>query len=908
MEHFCELTSTDAIMQAVIVASANQASDQFVTAGVHYGGDSLLWVVSKRLETLISTTARPSEGSVTGLPDTLDQGQTAVVTATLATVSPSADLSFSIFNPLGFDDVFDIGKPEIEIGSSFGCSETELWKPLMQRSLSGQSVGYVEYNLPSAINTDAARDVSKTENKIQLKFPLTAMKGVDTPGQYVFSVALNVGVDDVISVTQDIIITETLHSPTVGSGEISLGQPKLLGKAYAGGTAAFQIDVTVPAGKSFELKTSGSISNAQIEPRGLSIISTGVCSGFLKEAIFDNSLESNFGIITNADSSASTIELMVIMDLTDAATGTISEAINIDGVSASLTGTISEAPAEVGDLVGTAAGLGLVFNSDLNATAIMPGFAVGLRSEVILPASVLSRPLTFEAYQESEQVEHIRLCRIEVERVGGGHPCTLPFRDPSYAETHTTLYKSVDTMKYMDSVTANAGNTCPVDVPNDPRINASLVFSFYYEIPLSDSSSVSSETKFVLGGGLYVDKTALWTTHREVKRVPLNTFSGMEAWDVTQTLIQPYMTARIINEGKVWRHGILAIRFVIKINKFTRGKINFALTPQPATAANSSKTSKICSLKVVRIGKNFGCAKSPEEYTRSHVWSDGGSARSTTYFEIENIMNYGDTDLQSNMYADDDSIELLAFIKTIPPNQPPIEVRATLNGQEKTILYDNFESYPSEYYATDIDFEIISIQSDETLTSAPLHAAKTIAMEVTHPKDQLSFLNIRFFSEDADFAEKITMCSLQVTKVGKNLPCLAEDSLKLYPKNKPMWHSIYTDKVAPKSRITDNGMEIFVDVCHFDYSRDPQENKFQVEFTFKPTKKAKDGDIINIVGAIRGTFSSDFVSKTQSITLSHSVSPSNFLISNSSFPEVMENTTFATPEYDDGESYGINNV
>ena len=884
-------------MQAVIVASANQASDQFVTAGVHYGDDSLLWVVSKRLETLITTSGRPSEGSVTGLPDTLARGQAAVVTATLATVNPSADISFSIFNPLGFDDVFDIGKPEIEIGSSFGCSETKLWKPLMRRSLSGKSVGYMEYNLPSAINTDASRNVSKTENKIQLKFSLTALKGVDTPGQYVFSVALSVGIDDVISVTQDIIITESVHSPTVGSGEISLlGQPELLGKAYAGGTAAFQIYVTVPAGKSFELKTSGSVSNGQIKPRGLSIISPGVCSGFLKEAIFDNSLESNFGIITNADSSASVIELMVVMELTDAATGSISEAINIDGVSASMTGPISAAPAEVGDLVGTATGLGLVIDVNLDASTIMPGFAVGLRSEVILPASVLSRPLTLEAYQESEQVEHIRLCRIEVERVGGGHPCTLPFRDPSFAETHTTLYKSVDTMKYMDSVTANVGNTCPVGVPSDPRVNASLVFSFYYEIPLTDSSSVSSGTKFVLGGGLYADNTALWTTHTEVTKLDPTTYSGMAAWDDSQSLIQPYMTARIMNEGKlgIMNHGILAIRFVIKINKFTRGKISFALTSQ------DSSRRKICALKVLKIGKNFGCTKSPEEHTRSHVWSDDGLASSTTFFEMENIMNYGDTDLQSNMYADDDSIELVAFIKNIPtfPPLPPIEISATLNGQQKTISYDNFHNfYSNDIYATDINFEIITIHSDEALASAPLHGAKTIAMEVTHPEDQLSFLNIRFFSDDADFAEKITMCSLQVTKVGKNLPCLSQSKRNIFT-SATNWHSEYTDKVAPKSQIIENGngMEIFVDICHFHYSRDPEENKFRVEFTFKPTKKAKDGDIMNIVGGIRGTFSEDFVSKTQSITLSDSVPPSNFLISKSSFPKVMENTTLATHE------------
>ncbi len=890
----------------MIVDSNNQDSDQYVNAGVHYGG-ALLWVVTKKLETLISNTAHPSEGEVTGLPDSLDQGQSAVVTATIATVQPSADISFSIFNPLGFDDIFDIGKPEIEIGSSFGCSETKLWKPEMRKSLSGNSVGYVDYNLPSAINTDSARDVNKVENKIQIKFSLTAMKGVDIPGQYVFSVALKVGIDDVITVTQDIIITESVHSPTVGSGEISLGQPKLLGKAYAGGTAAFQIDVTVPAGKSFELKTSGSVTNGQIEPSGLAILSTGVCSGFLQQAIFDNSLASNFGIVTNADSSPSIIEVMVVMTLTDAATGQISEAITIDGVSATMTGTISPAPAEVEGIVGTATGLGIIEDEDerqgTNKT-IMPGYAVGIRSEVNLPASVLNRPLTLGAFQESEQVDYIRLCRVEVEHVGLGHPCTIPFKDPSFAETHTTLSKSVDTMKYEDTVSLSAGNSCPVGVPNDPKVNASLVFSFYYDIPIEDKGSVDDWTDFVLGGGLYVDKTALWTTNTKVYKIAPTTFTGMEAWDDSQTLIQPYMTARIINKNAA--QAGLAIRFVIKINKFTRGNISFALKAQPDEDDIDAKTSVICSLRVVRIGKNFGCTKSPEEYTRSHVWSKDGHAGETTYLEVGNIMNYGAKDLQSNMYADDDSIELLAFFRKLGSPSTPIEISATLNGQQKTISYLNDQALvgptpgaTTGHYPEAVNFELITIKADETLSRAPLHAAKTIVMEVTYP-EKWNILRIWFRSNDADFTEKITMCSLQVTKVGKNLPCLsyAQHLMAIQPKYK------YTDKVAPESYITLdwdgwNGMAMDIDICHFEYSRDPEENKFQVEFTFKPTKKAKDGDIINIVGEVKTTFGAKTTSKTQSITLSNSVLPSNILISKSIFPKVMENTTAATLEYDD---------
>ena len=650
-------------------------------------------------------------------------------------------------------------------------------------------------------------------------------------------------------------------------------------------TTLIQVGVTVPAGKSFELITSGSVSNEQIKPSGLAIISPGVCAGFLKEALFNNSLESNFGIVTNADSSASTIELMVVFELSETATGQISEAIIIDGVSAAMTGDISAAPAEVGAVVGTGTGLGVVLVN--NKTTIMPGFAVGVRSEVVLSASVLNKPLTLEVFQESQQPDHIRLCRIEVEQVGLGHPCTIPFKDPSFAETHVTFSKSVDTMEDADMVTVNAGHTCPIGVPNNPKVNASLVFSFYYEIPLEDSESVRVGTSFVLAGGLFVDQTALWTTHTAVEKIEPKAYvrngdgdGEIEAWDDSQTLTRPYLSARIINE-KVSIFGIVAVRFVIKLNKFTRGKIYFNLQTNIAPAAAAT-----CSLKVVRIGKNFGCAKSPEEYTRENVRSGFGKSGYPTVLEIENLMNYGPRDLQSNMYADNDSIDLMAFFRIIKdPGDNPIQINAVLNGQERVVEFPNIEPTPMTYNQ-DFDVDIIPVQADETLASAPLHAAKTIAMEVTIPQ-LWNFYNVRFYSDDTDFDEKITMCSMQVTKVGKNLPCLS--TWVNYDKN------YYTNKVEPISRITENGkrMEMKVEVCHFDYSRDPEENKFQVEFTFKPTMKANEGDVINIVAEIESVFAPIKKSKTQSITLSNSVSPSNFIISKSIFPRVMENTTLA---------------
>ena len=794
------------------------------------------------------------------------KGQTAVVSAEIKTVNPFGDISFMIFNPLGYDDVFNIGKPEFSYGASFGCSDTTKWEPIMHRSLSGKSVGYVNYDLPYAVNIDMDRDISNLDNKISIKFPLTAMEGY-TEGQYVFTVAMKVGIDDIITVTQDIIVTETVHEPAVGSGEISLGTPALLGTAYAGGTAAFGIQITVPAGKSFELKISGSLSNADIKPSGFAIISPGVCSGFLQEAIFENSLDSTFGTITNADSSDSVVEFMVVLELTDSASGSISETITIDGVSATLNGGITAAPAEVGDLTGTGTVLG--------PSTIMSGFAAGIRSEVVIPASFLNQPLTFQAYPEHTSSYNIRLCKVEVEHVGLGHPCTVPFEDKSFAETHATFYKSVET-KYDDSVTIDLGKTCPISVADNTKVNSSLVFSFYFEIPLD--WTVSAGEDVVFNGGLYVDDTALWTTLYETKTEKNSEFSEILAWDPSQTLVEPYVTARIINDEDVHVSGMLGIRFVIKLNKFTTGKIHFEV--------NVENGGKLCSLKVKRVGKNLGCIKSPEELSRNHIFSDGSRTDKASVFQLETIMNYGNTDLQSNMYADDNSIEILAFIRTFVSTSDSIDVEATLNGEKKDISIPL--SRPKLSPTEDFDFEFMTLQGDKIdEISVPLFEAKTIVMEVTVPKHQKEALYILLYSLDEDISEKITFCGLHVTKVGKNLPCLSN-----FETNTPENKQFYTDKFAPKANFGKMSMYMYIDVCHIDYSSDPQDDMFHVEVTFRPTKEAQDGDIVNLRGLIK-----NYPDETKeafqkiSITLSKQISPSNVLLSNISFPQVKENTT-----------------
>ena len=84
-----------------------------------------------------------SVAAVTGVPDSLDQGESAVVTASVSTNNPFGDITFSVFNPLGYDEVFNIGPPQLTYGDSYLLNDVAKWTPKLLRSYSGQGIGRV---------------------------------------------------------------------------------------------------------------------------------------------------------------------------------------------------------------------------------------------------------------------------------------------------------------------------------------------------------------------------------------------------------------------------------------------------------------------------------------------------------------------------------------------------------------------------------------------------------------------------------------------------------------------------------------------------------------------------------------------------------------------------------------------
>ena len=85
---------------------------------------------------------------------------------------------------------------------------------------------------------------------------------------------------------------------------------------------------------------------------------------------------------------------------------------------------------------------------------------------------------------------------------------------------------------------------------------------------------------------------------------------------------------------------------------------------------NSAVQLDICKVKIAHIGKNLACTEKPEgntdedlKYEFKYYYSSNYEVNYQVDLDIDGLTNYGKKDLESNMYADDDSIEILIFFQ-----------------------------------------------------------------------------------------------------------------------------------------------------------------------------------------------------------------------------------------------------
>ena len=83
-------------------------------------------------------------------------------------------------------------------------------------------------------------------------------------------------------------------------------------------------------------------------------------------------------------------------------------------------------------------------------------------------------------------------------------------------------------------------------------------------------------------------------------------------------------------------------------------------------------------------------------------------------------------------------------------------------------------------------------------------------------------------------------------------------------------------------------ISLYLDVCHYAYTNNPAEDKVQVEFTFKANENGGDGETVTIEAEV---ITDKSLVKETTVTMSASGQPANLLVSNTTYPEVLDNTT-----------------
>ena len=241
-----------------IKCPAPPASPQYVSVGV-LSSATYLWVAQQKVETNIQTPpAYTNTAEVKTVPTSLDRGGHGLLEIEVVVTQPFTNLTISAFNLMGYDDTFQLGDPVRLLGGSFSCNEETKWELRAGQSISRKSVGKIELTYRDLINLDQSLDETKAENKINIKIPITALSEA-RPGQYAFTLGVEVGPDTVVSSSQDITITDQVATTSAASGQTSGTVQSLTPRVYPGGSAVFLIDITVPGSLSWALKVTGDI-------------------------------------------------------------------------------------------------------------------------------------------------------------------------------------------------------------------------------------------------------------------------------------------------------------------------------------------------------------------------------------------------------------------------------------------------------------------------------------------------------------------------------------------------------------------------------------------------------------------------------------------------------------------------
>ena len=493
------------------------ASNYYLTVGSVFRDEAYVFVTQFPFTTSLAPQTYDFRVDVAPAANTLNKGDSMLMSFGIVLTEPSFDFTFGAFLPLGYEDILHFGEMSFELGGSFiGCgSSDEDWTVKYARSSTGLTVVNATMTYNGLINWDAERDVNNDDNRILVKVPIHVF---DTPAvtaglTRILTFSLKAGESAVWTNTHEITIAGEREAPdevkdvvitnsTLINVYDGLGVP-------AGDAAVFEVEVEAEPGFSnFTVEMKGDPSYG-VTAMGCQVSFGGSMAYFapswaVTERTNDGDAFTYWEEVKNTENIESTkVKLRLVFATSPAATFSDISTISawIGGIEVpSLTFTIDDSLDAADITVTQEAAFFYPFNY-----WITHGEAE-VRMRVNAPSSGGVVDMNFLSAANEEALIQTHVCKVRILEVGENQPCF-------YLNQHPVEYEKMTAgSAFEDKAKMAIPQICPLKTEGAAAGSTEFTVSVYYELP----PGFTTDTETDISSTLYNDdESKMWSVSTE---------------------------------------------------------------------------------------------------------------------------------------------------------------------------------------------------------------------------------------------------------------------------------------------------------------------------------------------------------------------------------------------------------
>ena len=484
------------------------------------------------------------------------------------------------------------------------------------------------------------------------------------------------------------------------------------------------------------------------------------------------------------------------------------------------------------------------------------GFTQGVGLKVTLPNSFLASKGKIEFYPVVNLKSAFEVVPLEVGYVGSNLPCMAA------SSLTPQMSKSSAEGLYEDQGTISIPAVCSGPSAASQDDNTFVVRVIYKMTGACEYCFMKWRGGAdLLPGGvvIFLSETyagySMSSSYRAIKEFHSNyLFTNNDGY------YTPWVHPLTPSSNEVVEGSIFHTRLLMKFHPMNRGNIVTKVTQ--VKPEGGFYGTMVCRIAVGHVGKNLLYRVRPEPvlgedpsseitYEKDRLDWDGSWTEKThqVRHRITSWAKKGHT-INRKGVVDDDTFELVFFFK--------IKDGASMDGNETRIArmsyeriptasfsYDNFASSKTYTYSVVPKEATADVTSDAVVSASPAKGAaigfgplasiypgvpKIVPLVLTLPKTLEQKITVKFINANFDSNVMVDLCSIHITRVGQNWPCLDKETTFTFSNSS----DIVTDATTGQEFARFLSMEIDP-AGHYAYSPLSEDDQLQLELTFRPT-------------------------------------------------------------------------